>query len=105
MGHWEAVDRALTRLLQRALDEEMTRVPRVFVADEHGATATLSHDEFYRHAGVSPAASAAFDVLNNDGVPAKKAWELALAMDKNPSHRGDAEAQARHFVELRRSMR
>jgi hypothetical protein len=37
----------------------------------------------------------------DDDVPPVMAWKMALEMDRQ----GDAEAQARHFVELRRFAR
>ena len=79
--------------------------PMVFVADAKGVIRLLSVDQYVAHVGVSPAAHAAFDIMYDDGVDAEKAWRLALEMDKQASPRGDAEAQARHFVMLRRAVR
>jgi hypothetical protein len=78
---------------------------RIFVVDPHGTAQEHSVDSYVAHMGVSPAAHAAFDLMYDDGMDAEKAWELAFAMDKQSSPRGDAEAQARHLVELRKAAR
>jgi len=51
--------------------------------------------------GVPPEVSAAYDIMRDDDVPAETAAQLAVVMHK----RGDAEAQARHFVRLRKALR
>jgi hypothetical protein len=85
----------------KVAEEENARVPRVFVVNELGLTISMSHADYYTHTGVSPAAQAAVDIMIDDDVPPVMAWKMALEMDRQ----GDAEAQARHFVELRRFAR
>jgi hypothetical protein len=101
MNHRASVEAALTRQLLKVAEEENARVPRVFVVNELGLTISMSHNDYYTHTGVSQAAQAAVDIMIDDGVPPVMAWKMALEMDRQ----GDAEAQARHFVELRRFAR
>jgi hypothetical protein len=105
MSHRSSVEAVLIRQLTKIVEEEKARVPRVFVVNELGLSILMSHADYYTHTGVSQAAQAAFDIMDDDGVPAEQAWQFALIMDKTADHRGDAEAQARHFVKLRKVMR
>lgn len=75
---------------------------RTFVVDTGGAAVALSVEETVTHMGVSPAASAAYDILTDDGYPAEKAWEMVLAAEKGGQQ---PEAFARHFVKLRKAVR
>jgi 20S proteasome alpha/beta subunit len=80
-------------------------VPRVFIVDPSGTVEKASVHDYVAHVGVSDAAHAAFDLMYDDGLDAEKAWRLALEMDRQSSPRGDAEAKARHFIELRKASR
>lgn len=56
--------------------------------------------------GVSPAVSAAYDLLTDDGMPPQKAADTALGMQRHHENGGkDPEAQARHLLKLRRALR
>lgn len=84
--------------------------PRIFCVDGQGVTVALSIHAFLGRMGadmgVSPSASAAYDLLTDDGVPPEKAAELAVAMQRVGERRGsDPEAMARHFVKLRHALK
>lgn len=56
--------------------------------------------------GITPAQSAAYDLLTDDGMPAEKAASIVLGMQRYHEKGGkDPEAQARHIIKLRKALR
>jgi hypothetical protein len=66
---------------------------RVFVARASGVIEMVA---------ASPAVSAAYDIMTDDGVPPERAAEFAVGAERDGK---DPEAWARHFVKLRKSLR
>jgi hypothetical protein len=76
--------------------------PRRFAVAPSGVIDVLSIEDNVALMGVSPAVSAAYDLMVDDGYPPEKAAKLA--MDAERSGR-DPEAWARHFIKLRKAWR
>lgn len=76
------------------------RPPRQFVAGAE--VREVSPEERLWHMGVSPSASAGYDILVDDGYPAEEAAEMVLALQRDGR---DAETFARMLVEKRRMFR
>lgn len=72
-----------------------------FIATRDGLV-LASQETVLRNMGVSASASAAYDLLTDDGVAADKAAELVIAADRNGD---DPEAFARHVLKLSRAVR
>lgn len=94
---------ASDRRVQARRDDTLSdAAPRSFAVDSLGNATSLSTEERVTLMGVSPSASAAYDLLTDDGVPAEQAAKLTLAAQKSGR---DPEAFARHFLKLRRGLR
>lgn len=76
--------------------------PRSFAVRRDGMTSILSEEDHVRLMGVSAEASAAFDILADDGYPAEEAWKLILTAERSGK---DPEVFARHFLKLRKALR
>lgn len=80
----------------------------VYCAHPDGVIDLLSSEEYLRFVGVTASASAAFDILTDNGMAPEKAWPMARAAQKlydEGSTWPNPEAQARHFVRLSRALR
>ncbi len=75
---------------------------RTFSVARNGETEALSHEQHLRLMGVSPALSAAIDLLTDDNYPMEEAVKLCKAVEDDGK---DPEAWARHFLKLRRTLR
>lgn len=76
--------------------------PRTFAVAATGQTEALSHEQHLRLMGVSPALSAAVDLLVDDNYPMEGAVRMCKAAEDGGQ---DPEAWARHFLKLRRTLR
>lgn len=81
---------------------ERSRPPRSFAVDPQGVTTEMSVNDRLGLMGVSPAVSAAFDLLTDDGMSADDAARMAVAAERGGR---DPEASARHILKLRRAYR
>jgi hypothetical protein len=77
-------------------------VLRVFAVAASGEARALSHEGWLRLLGISPAVSAAVDLMTDDRVPMQTAVDMAMAAERDGK---DPEAFARHFLKLRRVAR
>lgn len=75
---------------------------RTFAVSSAGVVTSLSHEEWLRLIGISPAVSAAVDLMTDDKVPMETAVDMALGAERGGR---DPEAFARHFLKLRRVAR
>ena len=87
---------------RRGRGEDAQPSARLFRVDGSGRAEVRTPHEAVLDMGVSAAASAAYDILTDDDVPPVEAWKLALGAERNGQN---AEAFARHFVKLRRTLR
>lgn len=76
--------------------------PRAFAVSSAGVTSVLSEHDLLGLMGVPAAVSAAYDLLTDDGMPAQKAADLAMAAWRSGR---DPEAFARKTVRLRKGLR
>jgi hypothetical protein len=74
--------------------------PRSFSVTSSGLISVLSIEDHVALLRVSPAASAGWDLLTDDGVTPGRAWRLVLASERAGR---DAEKAARRVVRLRRA--
>lgn len=75
---------------------------RRFVAGPSGEVQVMAPHEVEAHMGISPALSAGYDILTDDGYPAQEASDLLVAAERNGY---DPEAMARKMVRLRKVLR
>lgn len=75
---------------------------RSFAVSRRGVVSVMSVADHVALIGASPAVSAAYDLLTDDGMSPDKAADLAVAAERSGR---DPEAFARHTVKLRRSLR
>jgi hypothetical protein len=75
---------------------------RSFAVGIDGSAEELSTEERLRLMGISPSASAAYDLLADDGMPPEKAAEMVAAAHRSGR---DPEAFARHLTRLRKAWR
>lgn len=82
----------------------MAELPEIrsFAVDGSGVASVLSVADHVALIGASPAVSAAYDLLTDDGMPPDKAADLAVTAERSGR---DPEAFARHMVKVRRSLR
>ncbi len=77
--------------------------PRIFAGTTTGISTVLSTEDAVQHMGVSPQASAAYDIICDAGYPDEEAiWHMVLAAERD-GH--DPEKWARSFVRLRKAAR
>jgi sirohydrochlorin ferrochelatase len=81
---------------------EQERPHRSFAVASDGAATEMSAHQRLEHIGVSPAVSAAYDLLADDGMPPEDAARMAVAAERGGR---DPEAFARHLRKLRRAWR
>lgn len=84
------------------MSEQPIRPPRSFAVGGDGAVTEMSTEDRLRLMGASPAVSAAYDLLTDDGMPSEDAAKMAVAAERSGK---DPEAFARHLLKLRRAAR
>ena len=75
---------------------------RSFKVSRSGTVTEISPEEHVELMGATPAISAAYDLLTDDGMSPQKAADLAVACERSGR---DPEAFARHLIKLRKAVR
>ena len=86
----------------RRIRAEVGVTLRSFAVNTGGTASVLSPEDHLRLMGISPAQSAAYDILADDGADMEKWAPMLLAAERDGK---DPEAFARHCVKLRKAAR